>query len=684
MTLSQQDRSSPWHEGELRLQRSVGVAERLDDIGRRSVRDHLVEQHRAFYPQLPFIVLGVVDPQGDAWATLRANPPGFLSAPEPTRLHIALRPEPSDPADTGIADGAAIGMLGIELHTRRRNRLNGVVRHKNPAGFDVQVEQAFGNCPQYIQKRAFAFFRDPARPPGPAAIALTALDDRARAMIAQADAFFVASYAAAADGHRQVDVSHRGGKPGFVRVGKDGVLTIPDFAGNLFFNTLGNFLVNPKAGLVFVDFETGDLLQMTGEAEVILESPEIAAFQGAERLWRFRPRRVVHRPQGLPLHWAPMADGISPNALMTGSWDEAASRLKAAERATGWRPFRIARVVEESSTIRSLYLKPADDAGLVPHVAGQHLPIRIAPENIQRTYTLSVAPSDGVYRISVKRDGAVSQRLHALREGDLIEARAPAGAFTIDAGQPRPAALLAAGIGITPMLAMLRHLIYEGLRTRRIRPTWLFYAARSKTERAFDRELAALVDAADGAVHLVRILSDVAGATEGQDYDLPSRIDMRLLRAVLPFDDYDFYLCGPPGFMQGLYDALRQLNIADTRIHAEAFGPASLQRKPDQGEPAPPPLREPARTSVRVAFARSGKAAQWRPDSGSLLELAEANGLAPAFSCRVGTCGSCRTHVLGGAVTYATPPSAAHSDTDALICCAVPAQSQDGSLALDL
>ena len=108
-----------------------------------------------------------------------------------------------------------------------------------------------------------------------------------------------------------------------MRIGADGVLTIPDFSGNRFFNTLGNLLANPKAGLLFVDFGTGDLLQLTGDAEVILESPEIAAVQGAERLWRFAPRRIVYRPDALPLRWRFQADGWSPQSLRTGTWDHA-------------------------------------------------------------------------------------------------------------------------------------------------------------------------------------------------------------------------------------------------------------------------------------------------------------------------------------------------------------------------
>src|SRR5262249_55283399 len=150
--------------------------------------------------------------------------------------------------------------------------------------------------------------------------------------------------------------------------------------------------------------------------EVILDSPEIAAFQGAERLLRVTPRRVVHRPDALPLRWAMREGGWSPNALLTGNWDEAAARLKATELAKAWRPFRVARIVAESSTVRSFHLEPADGNGIIPHRAGQHLPIRLMPAGSEkpllRTYTLSVAPSDGIYRLSVKRDGAVSRHLH--------------------------------------------------------------------------------------------------------------------------------------------------------------------------------------------------------------------------------------------------------------------------------
>lgn len=686
MTQPTPDMPSPFHEGEVALQKAVGVAERMEAFGRRVIRDHMPDQHRDFYRQLPFIVLGAVDHAGDAWVTLLSGRPGFMTSPDPKRLAFAARPDPQDPATASLADGTAVGLLGIELHTRRRNRMNGTVRGLSGAGFEVAVEHAFGNCPQYIQLRDFTFMREPDDFAAvPTAQTLDMDSPQVRAMIAAADTFFVSSYVDDAAG-RHVDASHRGGKPGFVRINDDGSLTIPDFAGNLHFNTFGNFLLNPKAGLVFPHFATGDMLHLTGDAEVVLESGEIAAFQGAERLWVFRPRKVVLRPAALPLRFAMRADGMSPNNLMTGDWQQAAARIEAEALRNSWRPFRIARIVEESSAIRSFHLEPADGKGILAHEAGQHLPIRVRPdaavEPVLRTYTLSTAPSDGFYRLSVKRQGLVSNHMHDdLTIGDMIEARAPAGGFVIDPLEARPAVLLAAGVGITPMLAMLRSIVFEGLRKRRIRPTYLFIAARSLAERAFDKEIAELAARAEGAVRVIRLLAETEGTAPGVDFDAEGRISADLFRQTLPFDAYDFYMCGPPPFMQGLYDQLSDIGVPDARIHAEAFGPASLKRRvPEAAEALLPVSDKP----VPVAFAKSGKEARWEAAAGSLLELAEARGLTPEFGCRSGSCGTCAVKVLEGRVTYAARPSAEVDAGHALICCAVPAAGDGDRLILDL
>lgn len=681
---------SPWHAGERQLQESVGVAQQMEHFGRKVVRDYMPDQHRSFYSQLPYLVLGAVDENGMPWATLIEGPPGFVHSPDPRSLRLDRLPADGDPVKPALQTGAAIGLLGIDLKTRRRNRMNGNISAASTGGVAVCVVHAFGNCPQYIQLRSVEPVSVGRSSSDVAAQCLHELDEAAKEMIRKADTFFLASYVDL-DGdssRRSVDVSHRGGNPGFVRV-EGNVLTIPDFAGNLHFNTLGNLLLNPKAGLVFVDFSSGDVLQVAGRTELVLDGPEIAAFQGAERLWTLTVEQVVRRPAVLALRWA--FEGFSPNSLLTGSWEKAEGRLQADALRDQWRHLRVTRVVEESSTIRSFYLEPDDGAGLPRFEAGQHLPVRFSlvegQPPIVRTYSVSSAPSDNFFRISVKRDGLVSSHLHnQIRVGDLIEARAPQGRFTVQADEHRPLVLLAAGVGVTPLLSMLREVIYEGERIRRTRPTWFIQSARSLAELAFRDELFELATRAKDKVRALRLLSQPElHAREGEDFELAGRVDVALLKALLPLDDYDFCLCGPGAFTQALYDGLRELRIGDDRIHAETFGPSTLVRLRDQLTPAIEQV--PAASSpVKVLFATSAKEARWEPGNGSLLELAESRGLNPDFSCRGGSCGTCRTKLISGEVHYLNLPAEMPAQGEVLICCAVPAQSKEGDapLVLDL
>ncbi|WP_460053781.1 pyridoxamine 5'-phosphate oxidase family protein [Pseudomonas sp. S2_D06] len=673
---------SPWHAGEKQLQAHVGVAERMEAFGRKVIRSEMPDQHRTFYQQLPFMLYAAVDAEGHPWASILEGQPGFAHSPEPGLLQFRSLPAFDDPAQ--LSDGSAIGLLGIELHTRRRNRINGHVRAMSKDGFAVTVDQSFGNCPQYIQLRQFRSV-PLADPSTRVAQHFSELDDAAKAMIAEADTFFVASYVDV-DGERSVDVSHRGGQAGFVQV-EGNRLTIPDFAGNLHFNTLGNLLLNPRAGLLFIDFNTGDLLQLSGRTEIILDGPQVEAFQGAERLWTIDVEQVVRRPAALALRWR--FDGVSPTSLLTGTWEQAKARLQAKALGDQWRPLRVARIEAQSHSIRSIYLESADGAGLPLFQAGQHLPLRFNIDgDVQiRTYSLSSAPSDDFFRISVKRDGRVSTHLHEqIRVGDLLEARAPQGHFTVAPHERRPLVLLAAGVGITPLLSMLREVVYQGLRTRRIRPTWLIQSSRTLADQPFRRELDRLLEDAGDAVRVVRLLSQPeAEAMQGEDFDLGGRIDVVLLKDLLTVEDYDqpdFVVCGPGSFTQALYDGLRELDIRDSRIHAETFGPSTLRRRPD---PDAVVIEQPsaATTSVPVMFQRSAKEARWQPDGGSLLELAESRGLRPEFSCRGGSCGTCKTRLISGQVHYPLPPAEVPDDGQVLICCAIPAQGAQ-PLVLDI
>ena len=283
---------SPFHEGERRIQERVGVRDKIEMIGSRIIRDFMPDEHRGFFAQLSWILVGSVDAAGRPWASVLAGEPGFAHSPDPQVLVLDARPVAGDVLADHLRVGASLGLLGIGLHTRRRNRLNGTVIEASPGRIAVHVEQSFGNCPKYINRKSFA--RAQGRTAA-APVASGTLDARARDIVAHADTLFIASShlpdgaLTPGDG---VDVSHRGGRPGFARIEADGSLTIPDYFGNFLFNTLGNIEADRRAGLLFVDFASGDVLQLTGEAWIDWDAPEIAATEGVQRLVRVRPAEL--------------------------------------------------------------------------------------------------------------------------------------------------------------------------------------------------------------------------------------------------------------------------------------------------------------------------------------------------------------------------------------------------------
>jgi predicted pyridoxine 5'-phosphate oxidase superfamily flavin-nucleotide-binding protein len=307
---------SPFHAGEQAVQARAGSRERMAEIGHRVMRTAMPAQHREFFPLLPFVVLGAVDDGGQSRATLLAGEPGFVSSLDETHLRVDALPPDDDPLRPLLREGAALGLLGIELPTRRRNRANGRIAERDARGFSLHVLQSFGNCPKYIQRRVL---RANGEPTGHAAQRSDRLSDASAALVRAADTFFIASHASGEAPSAGSDVSHRGGRRGFVHVGDDGgTLTWPDFTGNTFFNTLGNLAAEPRAGLVFPDFTNGDLLHVNGRAEIVWDGPQLARFAGAERLVRLRVDEALYRPGALPLRWRLLDE--SPALQGTGSW----------------------------------------------------------------------------------------------------------------------------------------------------------------------------------------------------------------------------------------------------------------------------------------------------------------------------------------------------------------------------
>lgn len=301
--------ASAFHPGEQALQARAGVRERLESVGRVVIRDHMPDQHRELFGKLPTLLLAVQDDTGQPWATMLQGPAGFITSPDASTLQVRALPATGDPVLPWLAEGAAVGLLGLEPQTRRRNRANGRVRALHEAGIDVQVLQSFGNCPKYIHARRPEIQALSSPPPPPVPLG-PLLDATSIALLRRTDTFFIASANAArfgtawADG---VDVSHRGGRRGFVKLesGPHGLrLTVPDYVGNFFFNTLGNLAVWPKAGLLVPDYDDGSLLHLAAEASIEFEGPAVDSFPGAQRLLHLDVVAGWLRPKALPLRWS--------------------------------------------------------------------------------------------------------------------------------------------------------------------------------------------------------------------------------------------------------------------------------------------------------------------------------------------------------------------------------------------
>jgi predicted pyridoxine 5'-phosphate oxidase superfamily flavin-nucleotide-binding protein len=293
-----------WHAGEQELHRREGIAARMAVVGARALRDHMPEEHRLFFAELPLLYAGLLDPQGQPWATLLAGAPGFVSSPNPHRLRLAARPLPGDPVAESWREGAPVAFLGLQGETGRRNRMNGWIVGDQDGAFEVGVGQSFGNCPKYIHPRQALYMPSPG---GEQVTTADTLDAAAERIVRSADTFFIASAHPAARRSRDpaagVDVSHRGGPAGFVRIEADNALLAPDYAGNMFFNTLGNLLIEPRCGLLFLDFHSGERLHLACRAALLPADAAAGQWVGALRVLRFQVERAVRVAGGLPLRW---------------------------------------------------------------------------------------------------------------------------------------------------------------------------------------------------------------------------------------------------------------------------------------------------------------------------------------------------------------------------------------------
>ncbi len=349
----------------------------------------------------------------------------------------------------------------------------------------------------------------------------------------------------------------------------------------------------------------------------------------------------------------------------------------------GFRPLRVAEVRRESATITSFRLVPTDDAPSSPSVQpGQYLTVRVKPDAgappLTRSYSLSDVPDERGYRISVKREGAASRYLHQhVKVGDLLDAAAPRGSFVLREGT-RPIVLLSAGVGATPVLAML-HALAGAHSTR---PVWWVHGARNREEHAFGAEVDGLLGALADGHRVVAYSQAGTGETLRSDHDVSGRLDLATFeRAQVP-KDADYYLCGPEAFMRAIGAALTARGVAPERVASEAFGAVAVHASGlvKAGDRAPHAPDGPPGSGPTVTFVRSNVAVPWDERYPSLLDFAEACDVPVGFGCRHGVCHNCESGVVAGEVTYDQDPLEPPPDGRILVCCTRPASE----LALDL
>jgi ferredoxin-NADP reductase/MOSC domain-containing protein YiiM/ferredoxin len=353
-----------------------------------------------------------------------------------------------------------------------------------------------------------------------------------------------------------------------------------------------------------------------------------------------------------------------------------------------WRGFRTLVIVatrEESADVRSFEFAAEDGLPLPPALPGQHIVVRVQPNPdapaVTRNYSLCGPPGSPNYRIGVKNEhGLVSGFLHqSVQAGSHVEVGAPRGSFTLADGVT-PVVLISAGVGVTPMLAMLHTAAAMDAATPR--QVWWLHSARDRAHHSFAREADDLLVALSASQRCVVYSQPTPGDLLGRDFDRPGHLSLQLLQDIGVPQDADFYLCGPPRFLEVLQKGLVAWGIPRSRIHVEVFGPASALTPGISSVAAALPHRPdgPAGGGPMVTFLRSDLTVPWDTRFGSLLELAEACAVPVRWSCRSGVCHNCESGLVEGELAYAPEPLDAPAEGNALICCATPITA----VALDL
>ncbi len=397
-------------------------------------------------------------------------------------------------------------------------------------------------------------------------------------------------------------------------------------------------------------------------------------------------RRAVRIP-ALSLDWQGSMQVLLAAAEAGGTTGNAGLGL-GASAPLAWRGFRPVVVVvsrEESADVRSFEFAAEDGSPLPPALPGQHIVVRMRPgpdaPAVTRNYSLCGPPGTPTYRIGVKNErGLASGFLHqSVRAGSRLEISAPRGSFTLAAGAT-PVVLISAGVGVTPMLAMLHGA--AATKAGASRPVWWLHSARDRAHHSFAKEADDLLVTLRASHRCVIYSRPAPGDMLGQDFDRPGHLSLQLLHEFGIPQDADFYLCGPPRFLEDFQKGLAAWGIPWPRVHVEVFGPASTRTPGIASVAAALPHRPdgPAGGGPMVTFLRSGLAVPWDSRFVSLLELAEACAIPVRWACRSGVCHNCESGLIEGELAYAPEPLDPPAEGNALICCSAPKTA----VALDL
>ncbi len=357
----------------------------------------------------------------------------------------------------------------------------------------------------------------------------------------------------------------------------------------------------------------------------------------------------------------------------------------------GFRKFVVDRRVEEADSICSFYLKPHDGKPLPDFHPGQFLTFQLAipgkNKPVVRCYSLSDAPNINQYRVSIKRvppprdrndlpPGLGSNFFHDhVAEGDILNVKAPGGNFFMQMSSDRPAILIGGGVGITPMLSMLNAIVA----TKSKRKVWLFYGVRKGSEQVQRDHLRQLDQNHDNVTVVSVYSSPDENEVEGRDFSKQGHVSVDLMKSMLPSNNFEYFICGPPPMMESVTTQLAEWGVPDCDVNSEAFGPASVKAKHVASKEESVAKLSETITAGKIAFSKSDKAFTWDLVCENLLDFAEANGIEIESGCRSGNCGACQVAITSGEVIYEDEPGFEIEEGCCLTCIGRPS----GDISLD-